>query len=275
LRNIYLDDSFEVAFQAVESVRLEQLEAQEARALAIVAEQRANETQYIQLLAERQRVLVEAETAVRSAELAYSARTTAESTDAARRLIEAESLRNTVLVQARANVSKALAEREASVTDTSRLAEEQRLQALRAREVALIEAQSLVDEALARRAGLVSQAQAGLDEARSLTAQALTAVDAEAHVIALQANATALATQERTAADVDALQASRATQREEFEQLAAAAGMSTEEVLQYAWTEVLLKRSDSGTVFLDYERSPMALEVSGEAEVSVGGSVVV
>lgn len=275
LRDIFLDLTFEAAFRGVEEVRLNSREALENRTLAIVNEQRQNETQVIELKTARQKVIVEANAKVTQAELGRSAGLTTARTTAERLLIAEESTRQAALIAAQGNVSKALAQRDAAITDARRQTRELELIAERERDVALISARSKVQEALEQREGQVEKKMAEIDALERELESLLVSAAAEAVQVLARNNVTVQGIVASGQARVAEVQSRRVAQKQMFDALGSAAGIGKEEALQYLWTKALeeLTTANQTTAFLDYAKQPLMVETGALGGTVVGASV--
>lgn len=278
IRDIHLDEAFEEAFRAVEEVRLDRLEALENRALAVVQEQRENETQAVELETARQSTLVAARALVVQAELAHTASITEATTAAARDLISEESVRQSILIAAEANVSRAEAQRDAAVTEATRVASERRLVANRQREVALIAARSLVLQAREQRETELEGKRAEIDLAERTVAAELIAANATAVGILADSNATATGRLATGEAEAEEARSRRLAQKGLLESMGAHAGVGADAALQYLWTNELraLVGSNQTTAFLDYLKQPLLAEAGAGADSTrASGAVTV
>mmetsp|Transcript_5726 Transcript_5726/g.20537 ORF Transcript_5726/g.20537 Transcript_5726/m.20537 type:complete len:433 (-) Transcript_5726:129-1427(-) len=199
MRNVNLPDEFELAIQAVESVRLEQRQATTERGLELEREALDREKAIIDLTAEGRKQEIDAEAAVTRAELERQGLLTSAQTTASQRLIQAQKNRQTVLIAA----------------ENDRLT------------------------ALTQRVGVLQTQQNAQDEAVISFQTELNLAVAAARVAEIEANATASARIRQAQAEAAGLAETKAAEQQRFQDLKDSAGMSSEDMLRYVWLQNL------------------------------------
>lgn len=199
MRSVNLPDEFEFAIQAVESVRLEQRQAETERGLELEREALEREKAVIDLEAEGRRMEIDAEAAVTRARLEREGLLTSARTQADKALIQAQKERQTILIAA----------------------ENDRLTALTQRVGVLQNRQNEQDEAII-----------GFETEKNLAVAA-------ARVAEITANATAAARVRQAEADAEGLAEIKAAEQQRFQDLKDSADMSSEEMLRYVWLDNL------------------------------------
>jgi len=199
MRSVNLPDEFELAIQAVESVRLEQRQAETERGLELEREALEREKAVIDLEAEGRRMEIDAEAAVTRAQLEREGLLTAAQTEADKALIQADKERQTILIAA----------------DNDRLT------------------------ALTQRVGILQNRQNEQDEAIINFETEKNLAVAAARVAEITANATANARVRQAEADAAGLKELKAAEQQRFQDLKDSASMSSEDMLRYVWLDNL------------------------------------
>lgn len=122
LLHIDVDDAYETLFQQTEDIRLQQITARQQPALIRINEERLNETQSINLEAQRNRDLQQARSATAQAQLAQARQITEADTAFQRRRISAESARNVAVIRADTELGRVIGIRPVRIGEVTRAA---------------------------------------------------------------------------------------------------------------------------------------------------------
>ncbi|EDQ89740.1 uncharacterized protein MONBRDRAFT_24808 [Monosiga brevicollis MX1] len=269
LLTVKVHESFENKFQEVEdillahqalflnplgSIRAEQIEAEADHRLAVIEESRLNETDVINLLAQRGRQNQSAHAEVIEATLEQQSSMTTARTKAIRERIQAESARAQQLIRKQTALEETIADRdiqvakaERQVVATLQLAETERLNMV-------TEMEGQVRRAMANRTRDISQGL--LNQTRRLEGLAALRIDHDLSVfeIRLNSNVSAQQTRDRGTADAEDEFVRMRTSADAHLALQAALNMSDAQLASLLWHRGISASTTNKTVFLDYDK---------------------